>query len=181
MTTLAWMALLALGGWGVFLYNRLVADRHRVSAAWSDIGVQLKRRHDLLPKLVDAVRAYADYEQATLSAVVALRNQSSAIDAPADKARVEQALGSGVRRLLALAEQYPELKADRSFLDLQRQLSAVEDQIQYARRFYNGAVRLFNTRLDTFPDLLVARLRGYRPADYFELETDAAEPPELMP
>ena len=100
---------------------------------------------------------------------------------PPHKARVEQALGSGVRRLLALAEQYPELKADRSFLDLQRQLSAVEDQIQYARRFYNGAVRLFNTRLDTFPDLLVARLRGYRPADYFELETDAAEPPELMP
>jgi len=176
-----WLVLLVLLGGTMFLYNRLVADRHRVAAAWSDIGVQLKRRHDLLPKLVEAVRRYAAYEQSTLSALIELRGRSQAADRPADKARLEQALGGGIRRLIALAEDYPELKADRGFLELQQQLSAIEDQIQYARRFYNGAVRIFNTRIDSFPDLLVARLAGYRPADYFELDPAESQPPELLP
>lgn len=181
MEVLLWLVSLGLLTWGIYLYNRLVRDRHRVDAAWSDIDVQLKRRHDLLPKLVEAVRQYAAYEQATLSSVVELRGRSREIDSPAAKGHVERDIGSGVQRLVALAESYPELKANRSFLDLQQRLSDVEDQIQFARRFYNGAVRTFNTRLDTFPDLLVGRALAYEPREYFELDTpDEREPVGLQ-
>jgi LemA protein len=174
-----WLVSLGLLAWGIYLYNRLVRDRHRVDAAWSDIDVQLKRRHDLLPKLVEAVRQYAAYEQATLAAVVDLRSRSRETDSPAVKGKLEGEIGSGVRRLIALAESYPDLKTSRSFLDLQQQLSEVEDHIQFARRFYNGAVRIFNTRLDTFPDLLVGRALAYRPREYFELDApDEREPVE---
>ncbi|HEY5718757.1 MAG TPA: LemA family protein [Gammaproteobacteria bacterium] len=174
LTTLAAAALL---GWAIALYNLLVRDRNRVAAAWSDIDVQLKRRHDLVPKLVDAVRAYAGYEQATLERVTALRQQGALLGEVAARGRVEGELGGQLHRLLVLAEAYPELKADRAFLDLQRNLSHVEEQIQYARRFYNGAVRNLNTRIDQFPDLLLARLFGYRHAVYFELDDPAERAP----
>jgi LemA protein len=167
----ALFVVLFLGG--VFIYNALVRDRNRVLAAWSDISVQLKRRHDLLPKLVDAVKQYAAYEQATLSAVIELRTQSEHTSALADKGRLEMALGAGMRQLLAVAEQYPELKANQNFLALQRDITAVEDHLQYARRYYNGAVRNLNTRIDSFPDLLLARLFRYSPQEYFALESDA--------
>ena len=165
--------LSALLFWGVFLFNRLIADRHRVAAAWSDIQVQLKRRRDLIPKLVDTVRGYADYEQALLTAVTELRARSeTALDA-AESGPLEGELGQGVRRLLALAEAYPELKANTVFLELQQELSRTEDQIQLSRRFYNGAVRIWNTRRETFPDLLLVRLFGWRPRDYFDTREDA--------
>lgn len=166
------LLLAALCVWGVIIYNLLVRDRNRVLAAWSDISVQLKRRHDLLPKLVDTVKQYAAYEQATLSAIIELRTQSEHTTALLEKGRLESALGNGMRQLLAVVEQYPELKANQNFLALQRDITAVEDHLQYARRYYNGAVRNLNTRIDSFPDLLLARPFGFRHQEYFELESD---------
>jgi LemA protein len=170
----------ALGYWAIALYNFLVRDRARVAAAWSDVEVQLKRRHDLIPKLVEVVRQHAGYERSVLEQVAALRASALAARTPAERAGPEGALGDGAHRLVALAEQYPQLKASQSFLDLQRSLSEVEDQIQYARRFYNGAVNNLNTRVDSFPDLLLARLFGFRRAEYFQLEAAAeGAPPEV--
>jgi LemA protein len=172
---------LALLAWGIVIYNRLVRDRHRVAQAWSDVDVQLKRRHDLIPKLVDAVKQHAGYERGLLERLARLRGEAAAGEAsPGGRGRVEGALTEVLHRLLAVAEAYPELKASQSFLDLQRNLSAAEDQIQFARRYYNGAVNNLNTRIDTFPDLLVARALGYRHAEYFELDQPGeAAPPEL--
>lgn len=155
---------------GIWIYNRLVRDRNQVLAAWSDIDVQLIRRHDLVPQLVTTVKAYADYEKATLAAVTELRRQSEAAQHLPDKAAFEQELAVGVQRLLAVAEAYPDLKASTNFLQLQRELVAIEEHLQYARRFYNGAVRQLNTRIQSFPHLLVARPFGFRPAEYFEVD-----------
>jgi LemA protein len=153
--------------WAIVIYNRLVRDRNRVLAAWSDIDVQLKRRHDLLPKLVEAVKQYAGYEQATLSAIVELRARAAAATKIGERGDLETELGSGIQHLLALAEAYPDLKANQHFLDLQHNITEVENHIQYARRYYNGSVRNLNTRIDSFPDLLIAQAFGYRFADYF--------------
>jgi LemA protein len=153
--------------WAIVIYNHLVRDRNRVLAAWSDIDVQLKRRHDLLPKLVEAVKQYAGYEQATLSAIVELRARAAAATKIGERGDLETELGSGIQHLLALAEAYPDLKANQHFLDLQHNITEVENHIQYARRYYNGSVRNLNTRIDSFPDLLIAQAFGYRFADYF--------------
>lgn len=170
---IAWVllgALLALLSYGVFIYNRLVRDRQRTLAGWSDIEVQLKRRHDLIPKLVDAVSQYAGYEQATLERVTALRNEAREIRDAAGQAELENGVSRGLLSVFALQEAYPKLKADSSFLQLQSDISEVESDIQHARRYYNGAVRNLNTRIESFPDLLLARLFAYRQADYFEFE-----------
>ena len=170
---IAWIllgALLALLSYGVFIYNRLVRDRQRTLAGWSDIEVQLKRRHDLIPKLVDAVSQYAGYEQATLERVTSLRNEAREIRDAAGQGQLESAVSRGLLSVFALQEAYPDLKADQSFLQLQTEVSEVESDIQYARRYYNGAVRNLNTRIESFPDLLLARLFAYRQADYFEFE-----------
>jgi len=158
---------------GIFLYNRFVTLRNQTLAAWSDISVQLKRRHDLIPKLIDAVKQYAAYEQSTLEAVTELRSQSERLNDPEDKGRLESQLGQQVHKLIALAEDYPELKANQSFLALQQDISQVEQDLQYARRYYNGSVRMLNTRVDSFPDLLVARFFGFTHAAYFQLDEDS--------
>jgi len=163
-------ALLAIMCYAVFIYNRLVRDRQRTLAGWSDIEVQLKRRHDLIPKLVDAVRQYANYEQATLERVTTLRNEAREIRDAAGQGELESGISRGLQSVFALQEAYPELKADRSFLQLQTDISDIESDIQYARRYYNGAVRNLNTRIESFPDLLLARIIAYRQADYFEFE-----------
>lgn len=170
MDTIFLLISAAVLSWAIFIYNRLVRERNRVLAAWSDIDVQLKRRHDLLPKLVDAVKRYADYEQATLTTIVELRGRAAAATQIGERGDLEAELGAGIRRLLVLAEAYPDLKANQSFLDLQRNITEVENHIQYARRYYNGAVRILNTRIDSFPDLLIAQAFGYRYAEYFTLE-----------
>jgi LemA protein len=173
-----WQLLLLLGvvltTTLILLYNRLVKDRNQVSAAWADIDVQLKRRHDLVPQLVTVVKAYADYEQATLVAVTELRARSDAARHLPEKAACEDAIEAGVQKLVVLAEDYPELKADQNFRKLQSELTEVEDYLQYARRFYNGAVRIFNTRVQSFPHLLLARPLGFQPAEFFAVE-DAQE------
>lgn len=162
--------LLVLLTYLIVIYNRLVRDRQRTFAGWSDIGVQLKRRHDLIPKLIEAVRQYAAYEQATLEQVTALRDRANEIQPATQQGQVEADVSRGLLSIIALQEAYPELKADQGFLQLQSDISAVEADIQFARRYYNGAVRNLNTRIESFPDLIVARLFKYQAAEYFEFE-----------
>lgn len=177
--TVVLACLAAVLVWGILIYNRLVGDKNRVLASWSDIDVQLKRRHDLVPKLVDAVKHYAAYESGTLAEVTELRTRSEQSRNVAEIGSVEAELGGRVRGLVALAEAYPDLKADDAFLALQKDLTDVENNIQYARRYYNGAVRMLNTRIDSFPDNLVAGLFRFIKADYFELDdaTERESPP----
>lgn len=168
-----WIALAllcALLVYAIVIYNRLVRDRQLTRAGWSDIGVQLKRRHDLIPKLVDAVGQYADYEKATLQSVTALRNQAAALQSAAQQGTLEGDISRSLVSIFALQEAYPELQANQGFLQLQNDISAVEADIQFARRYYNGAVRNLNTRIDSFPDLILARFFDFAPADYFEFE-----------
>ena len=154
----------------VWIYNRLVADRNRVQAAWSDIDVQLMRRHELVPQLVTTVKAYAAYEKATLTAVTELRRRSEAASHLSDKAVIEAQLEEKLHRLVFLAEDYPDLKADQNFRQLQAELTTIEDHIQYARRYYNGAVRILNTRVQSFPHLLIAKPLRFIPAEFFAVD-----------
>ena len=162
--------LLAIGLWAVFAFNRLVRLRNQVRTAWADVDVQLIRRHDLVPSLVTAVQAYAGHEQAVLTAVTELRAQAMQAQAPGTLGTLESALQEGIGRLLALREAYPDLKASENFAQLQRDLVEVEEQLQYARRFYNGAVRDLNDGVQRVPDLLVARTFGFRDAEFFQAD-----------
>lgn len=171
--------LLAVVAWGVFAFNRLVRLRNQVKAGWSDIDVQLMRRHDLVPRLVEAVRAYAGHEKSVFERVTELRAQALATTSPARLASLEQAIESDVARLLVIKEAYPELKANGNFLALQRDLVDVEDHLQYARRFYNGAVRALNDGVQRFPDVVVARALGFAEAEYFRADDAAGEAPKL--
>ncbi len=164
------LVFLASAGWGIFLFNRLVKDRNRVRSAWSDIDVQLTRRHELVPRLVTAVKAYAGHERATLEAVTELRSQSATVAHLTEKAGIEDQLEVGVQKLIALAESYPDLKANQNFIELQNDLVDIEDHLQYARRFYNGSVRILNTRVETVPDVVVARMLSFQAAEFFQAE-----------
>ncbi|MGR9074223.1 MAG: LemA family protein [Gammaproteobacteria bacterium] len=168
--------------WMIVIYNRLVRDKNRVLAAWSDIDVQLKRRHELIPKLVNAVKSYVRYERGVLEKMTRLRTESASANLPPEKSRAENRLTSGLRELLAVMENYPDLKASEQYLALQRNLSGIENDIQSARRYYNGAARNLNIRIDSFPDLLIARTFGYRHADFFELDSlTESRPPDIEP
>lgn len=165
--------LLLISGVLIVAYNALVRDHHRVEAAWSDIEVQLKRRHDLIPRLVEVVKQYARYEQAALNSVIELRNQARNGHRPAEQGDLEKRISHSLFNIRALAEAYPDLKSNQNYLELMQQLSEIETDIQFARRYYNGAVNNLNTRIDSFPDLIVARLLHFRPAEYFDFdETD---------
>jgi len=166
------LVLLVLA-WAVFAYNRLVRLRNQARTAWADIDVQLTRRHDLVPQLVAAVQGYVGHERAVLEAVTTLRAQALALTSPARLSEVESALEQALSRLFALKEAYPDLKASENFAQLQRDLVEVEEHLQYARRFYNGAVRDYNDTVQRVPDLLVARGFGFRDAEFFE--TDDAQ------
>jgi len=170
MTLIAVLIILgALLIWAILIFNRLVYDKSTSLAAWSDIDVQLKRRHDLIPKLIDAVQQYASYESTLLESVTELRSQASTIKEISSRENIERELQNQVHKLIAVAEDYPELKASQNFLALQKDISDVENDIQYARRYYNGAVRNINTRIDTFPDLIIARIFKYDYHNYFQL------------
>ena len=161
---------LALAAWAVIAFNRLVRLRNQVRTAWADVDVQLIRRHDLVPSLVSAVQAYAGHEKAALAAVTELRSQAVAAQAPGKLGDIESALEQGIGRLLALQEAYPDLKASENFSQLQRDLVQVEEQLQYARRFYNGAVRDLNDAVQRVPDLFVARITGFDNAEFFQAD-----------
>ncbi len=160
----------AVMAWFIIIYNLFVRDKNRVLAAWSDIDVQLKRRHDLIPKLIDAVKQYAAYESTTLSAITVLRTESVDASGVEKKGQIESQLSTKLHQLIAIAEDYPDLKANQSFLDLQKNLTDVENHIQYARRYYNGSVRNLNIRVDSFPDMLIARLFQFIPAEFFDFD-----------
>ena len=169
------IAFVAVAG-VVVVFNSLIGARNQVRAAWSDIDVQLTRRHDLVPQLVAAVQGYASYERATLTTLTELRTRAVSAASLGDKAEIEGELGRQIDRILALQERYPDLKASQNFLALQNDLVAIEDHLQYARRFYNGAVRDLNTKIETFPSLIVARAMAFRPAEFFRSGTDQEAP-----
>jgi LemA protein len=165
-----WAAMLglAVAAPAVWLYNRLVADRNLVRQGYADIDVQLKRRADLVPPLVEAVRAYAAHEKALLTSVAELRAAAIAAPAATERFARERQLGERLEKLVLLQESYPALKADANFRDLAAKLVEIEDHLQYARRFYNGAVQQYVTRIESFPAMLLARPLGFRPLPFFE-------------
>jgi LemA protein len=156
--------------WGLMTYNKLVRQRNQVDAAWAQIDVQLKRRYDLIPNLVETVKGYAAHERGTLEAVVQARNAAVANvnAAPGARAEAENMLSQTLGRLFALAEAYPNLKANENFLGLQSELTGTEDKIAYARQFYNSAVQTYNTTIQSIPSNFVAGIGGFRPRDLFE-------------
>lgn len=178
-TLLAGGVLLALAAWAMLIFNRLVRLRNQVHTAWSDIDVQLMRRHDLVPQLVAAVRGYADHESAVLEAVTELRARAMATQQPKKLGEVESALEQAMGRLIALQEAYPDLKANENFAQLQEQLIEVEEHLQYARRFYNGAVRDYNDGVQRVPDLVVARAFNFDDAEFFQASDDSRQAPQV--
>ncbi|BCB90767.1 LemA family protein [Phytohabitans suffuscus] len=159
-------------GWALAAYNRLVRQRNQVQASWAQIDVQLKRRHDLIPNLVETVKGYAAHERGTLDAVVAARNNAvtAATHGPGvgGRAAAENVLTQTLGRLFALAEAYPDLKANQNFAALQAELANTEDKIAYARQFYNSAVQTYNTSVQSLPTNIVAGAGGFRTTDFFE-------------
>lgn len=176
-TTIAVIAVgvlvLLVGAWLVATYNRLVQRRNRVENAWAQIDVQLKRRRDLVPNLVESVRGYASHESSTFEAVTQARTVAAAAQTPAQAAAAEGMLGQALGRLFAVAEAYPELKADASFRALQDQLAETENRITVSRQVYNDTVLTYQNSIQTFPTMLVAGPMGFRDEEYFELTDDA--------
>ncbi len=167
--------------YAVALYNRLVRSRQMAAEGWSGIDVQLKRRSDLVPNLVEAVKGYAGHERATLQEVTELRNQARAVppDDVAGRARIEGLLSGAIGRLLAVVENYPDLKASQNFLQLQASLAAIEDEIQMARRYYNGATRELNVLVESFPSNLVAGMFGFSRRSFFETDDASRAAPQV--
>ena len=160
------------------IYNGLVGLKNRAAAAWADIEVQLKRRHDLVGNLVETVKGYAKHEQQTLEKVIEARGRAMGATGgagPREAGQAENILTATLRSLFALAEAYPDLKANQNFQDLQRSLEALEGEIQNARRYYNAVVRDFNTKIQSVPDVFVARMLGFKERDFFELSDPAEE------
>lgn len=154
----------------IAIYNKLVKSKHQVFEAWSDIDVQLKRRHNLIPKLVEVVKTYAQYEQGVMQSVTLLRTENHTDESMHKRSEDETRLSFMRRNLFAVAEDYPDLKANESFLGLQNNLTEVENQIQFSRRYYNGAVRVLNIMTQQFPSNLIAGFFKFNAAEYFEIE-----------
>jgi len=164
------LAVVVVIWWGLASYNKLVRQRNQVDAAWAQIDVQLRRRYDLIPNLVETVRGYAAHERGTLDAVVQARNSAIAAAAaqPVARAQAENALTQTLGRLFALAEAYPTLRANENFLGLQGELSGTEDKIAYARQFYNSAVQTYVTSVQSIPTNVIARIGGFQGRDLFQ-------------
>jgi len=175
------LVVVLLLAWGLTGYNKLVRQRNQVDAAWAQIDVQLKRRYDLIPNLVETVKGYAAHERGTLDAVVQARNSAvnAAGQAPAARAQAENALTQTLGRLFALAEAYPNLKANQNFLGLQNELSNTEDKIAYARQFYNSAVQTYNTSTQSIPTNIIAGVGGFRARDLFQAMGDERGPVQV--
>jgi LemA protein len=174
MTMLLITAVVLILFAGVFIYNRLIQGRNRVKTAWSDIDIQLQRRHDLIPRLVSAVDQYAGYEKATLEAVTILRAEAMQAANVRAKGKLEEKLSAGLNRIIALAESYPDLKANENFLNLQNELVETENYLQFARRYYNGSVRDYNTLTETVPSNIIATWFNFKQKDFFQKSSDEA-------
>jgi len=156
----------------IYIYNKLIRMRNQVDEAWSDIDVQLKRRYDLIPNLLETVKGYKYYESSTLQKVTELRQQAMGAQSVEAKAKAESALSLGLGRLFAVAENYPDLKANTSFMDLQKNLSEIEDHIQNARRYYNGTARDYNTLIQSVPANIFANMFHFNKREYFLLDSE---------
>ena len=163
----------------ILFYNRLIRLRNMVAEGWSGIDVQLKRRASLIPNLEQAVKGYMGHERALFTQIADLRARSDNTGRISDKGQIELELSRALGNVLAVAESYPDLKASQNFLSLQKELSEVEDQIQMARRYYNGTVRNLNIAVETFPSLIVARLGGFRVAEFFAAEAEDRAAPQV--
>ena len=175
MSTTGWIVLgviVVIVLWVITVYNGLVAMRQRVGQAFADIDVQLKQRHDLIPNLVETVKGYAAHERGTLEAVTQARNTAVAAQGPAQQAAAENMLSGALRQLFALSEAYPDLKANANFLQLQAELTDIENKLAAARRFFNNAVSEYNARIAQFPAALFAATFGFSPRQFFDLGDD---------
>ena len=164
----------------IFLYNGLVKLRNRVDNAWSQIDVQLQRRHDLIPNLVETVKGYAAHERQTLEAVTQARNNAVQAQGPAAQGQAENVLTGALRQLFAVAEAYPDLKANQNFLNLQEELTSSEDRVAYARQFYNDSVLGYNTKRQSLPSSILAGMFNFSPREYFEGEEASREVPRVQ-
>ena len=168
---LFWILAAAIIFWGIASYNSLVGLKVRSQNAWSDIDVQLKRRYELIPNLVSTVKGYAAHENKLFNEITETRSRAMQVQSPQEKGEAETKLSGSVKNLLAVAEGYPQLKASDNFLALQKSLSEIEDALQSARRYYNAVVRDYNTKQGVFPDLAVAKLGGFGPKEFFQLDS----------
>jgi LemA protein len=162
--------------WSVFSFNRLIALRNRADEGWSGIDVQLRRRYDLIPNLVETVKGYATHERELFERIAEARTRAMGATGVADQASAENAVTTGLRQLLAVVESYPELKASQNFLALQEELTGTESKIAYARQFYNDQVRLLNTKVQSFPTNVLARSFGVKEREFFEIDDPARGP-----
>ena len=172
------LVLVAL--FALYLYNGLITKRNRVENAWSQIDVQLKRRHDLIPNLVETVKGYASHERGTLDAVVQARNAAMTATGPVEAGVAENQVTGALRQLFALSEAYPDLKANQNFLSLQEELSATEGRVSYARQFYNDSVLTYNTGIQKLPASLIATRMGFKPRQYFQADEGTREAPTVQ-
>ena len=167
--------LAALVLWGIGIYNRFISEKQMMDEGASGIDVQLKRRNDLIPNLMESVKGYMAHESGVLSKVTEMRTQSQTMSGQSmqERAKTEQQLSGALNNLFAVAENYPELKANTTFIELQKSLNEIEDQIQLSRRYYNGAARNFNTLVQSFPNSLIADKFGFKAAHFFEIDNAA--------
>ncbi|MEM4261565.1 MAG: LemA family protein [Candidatus Diapherotrites archaeon] len=161
--------------WAILAYNGFVTLRNQIENSWSQIDVQLKRRYDLVPNLVETVKGYAKYEKETFEKVVEARNKIMTANNPKQRAEAENMLTGALKSIFALSEDYPKLQANQNFLMLQEELAGIESKIAYARQFYNDMVLKYNTKTQVLPDSIIANIFGFRPRDYFEIEEAAKE------
>ena len=159
--------------WIIYAFNRLVTLRARIDEAFSDIEVQLKRRYDLIPNVIETVKGYMAHERGVLENVTKARTQAMGANTAAEHAQAENALAGTLKTLFAVSENYPDLKANANFLDLQRELADTENKIQSARRFYNGNVRDFNVTVGSFPSMIIAGAFGFKPREFFDLDDNS--------
>ena len=164
---------------GVVNYNGLIRLKNRIEAAWAQIDVQLKRRHDLIPNLVETVKGYASHERETLEGVINARNRAMAATTPQAAAQGENQITQALGKLFALSEAYPDLKANQNFAQLQEELTATEDKIAYARQFYNDSVFKYNAKIQSFPAMLFSAPMGFKPREYFEADDDSRGPVQV--
>lgn len=162
--------------WIVAVYNGLIRLKNRVDEAWSDIGVQLKRRYDLIPNLINTVKGYAAHEKELFEKVTEARTAAMGAQTPHDKEQAENMLSGTLKSLFAVAENYPDLKANQNFLELQRELTDTEDKIQASRRFYNGNVRDFNTKIEVFPNNIIASMLKFVKREFFQIDENEQQP-----
>ncbi len=174
------LLLIAVLAYVVATYNGLVKLRNRIEAAWAQIDVQLKRRYDLIPNLVETVKGYATHERETLEAVINARNRAiSAPDGSHEQAQAENSITGALRQIFALSEAYPDLKANQNFAQLQEELTSTEDRIAYSRQFFNDSVLKYNSKIQAFPGVILANMMGFKAREYFEADDDSRGPVQV--